>query len=323
MAPMSDDSAWPALSYPTCKSTYETLHLWTQIVGKIRMTLSPWLNHSWHVTLYVTPRGLTTSIMPYKNKALEIRFDFIDQMLDIDVSSGERRRMPLAAQSVCDFYASVMKALADVGIEVAITERPCEITDAIPFSDDRVHASYDPAAAQRFWRALVQVDRVFKRFRASFIGKASPVHFFWGSFDLAVTRFSGRPAPRYTGKVPGLSTEVMAEAYSHEVSSAGFWPGGGGMDHASFYSYAYPAPEGFKGTPVSPAGAYFDDKLGEFLLPYDEVRGAPDPEAALLSFLHSTYAAAADAAHWDREALEVRALSMPPRRNEPLFKSRS
>jgi hypothetical protein len=289
-----------------CKSTYETLHLWTQIVGKVRMTLTPWLNHSWHVTLYVTPRGLTTSVMPYKNEALEIRFDFIDQTLDIDVSSGARRRIPLVAQSVCDFYAAAMKALADVGIEVSITERPCEIADAIPFSDDRVHASYDPAAAQRFWRALVQVDRVFKKFRAGFIGKASPVHFFWGSFDLAVTRFSGRPAPRYTGKVPGLSTAVMAEAYSHEVSSAGFWPGGGGIDHASFYSYAYPPPEGFKSAPVSPAGAYFDDKLGEFLLPYDEVRGAPDPEATLLSFLRSTYAAAADAAHWDREALEER-----------------
>jgi len=280
--------------------------LWTQIVGKIRLALTPWLNHSWHVPLYVTPRGLSTSAIPYEGVYFEIRFDFIDQTLDIDVSTGQRKRIRLMPQSVCDFYAEVMKALADLGLQVHISERPCEIPNAITFRDDRVHASYDPEAAQRFWRALVQVDRVFKKFRTTFIGKASPVHFFWGSFDLAVTRFSGRPAPPFTSKVPGLSTAVMAEAYSHEVSSAGFWPGGGGIDHASFYSYAYPVPEGFKNASVSPKGACFDEKLGEFLLPYDEVRSAADPEASLLMFLQSTYEAAAEAAHWDRTALETR-----------------
>lgn len=301
---MSEAASWPPLDYSTWKSTFETLHLWTQIVGKIRLTRTPWLNHSWHVTLYVTARGLSTSVIPYKNKAFEIRFDFIDQTLDIDVNTGQRRRIPLMPQLVCDFYATVMKTLADLGIEISITERPCEIADAIAFGDDRLHGSYDPGAAQRFWQALVQVDRVFKKFRTGFIGKASPVHFFWGSFDLAATRFSGRTAPLYTGKVPGLSTAVMAEAYSHEVSSAGFWPGGGGIDYASFYSYAYPTPEEFKAASV-PKGAFFDDKLGEFLLPYEEVRNAAEPEAFLLSFLQSTYVAAAEAAHWDRAALEA------------------
>ena len=303
---MSGETVWPLLPYSTWKSTCETLHLWTQIVGKIRLTLTPWLNHSWHVPLYVTARGLSTSVIPYKDENFEIRFDFIDQTFDIDVSTGQRRRIRLMPQSVCDFYAAVMKSLADLGIQVHIRERPCEIPDAISFSDDRVHASYDPDAAQRFWRALVQVDRVFKKFRTGFIGKASPVHFFWGSFDLAVTRFSGRPAPPFPSKAPGLSAAVMAEAYSHEVSSAGFWPGGGGIDYASFYSYAYPTPDGFKDAPVSPKGAFFDDKLGEFLLPYDEVRNAADPEASLLLFLQSTYEAAAEAAHWDRALLETR-----------------
>jgi hypothetical protein len=303
---MSGDTAWPPLPYSAWKSTCETLHLWTQIVGKIRLTLTPWLNHSWHVPLYVTARGLSTSAIPYKDEAFEMRFDFIDQTFDIDVSTGQRRRIRLMPQPVCDFYAAVMKSLADLGIQVHITERPCEIPDAISFSDDRTHASYDPDAAQRFWRALVQVDRVFKKFRTRFTGKASPVHFFWGSFDLAVTRFSGRLAPPFTNKVPGLSTVVMAEAYSHEVSSAGFWPGGGGIDYASFYSYAYPTPDGFKDAPVSPNGAFFDEKLGEFLLPYDEVRSAADPEASLLLFLQSTYEAAAEAAHWDRAVLESR-----------------
>jgi hypothetical protein len=301
---MSDDAAWPPLPYSAWKATCDTLHLWTQIVGKIRLNLTPWLNHSWHVPLYVTARGLSTSVIPYRGENFEIRFDFIDHTLDIETSGGQRRRIRLMPESVCDFHAAVMKALTDLGIEVQITERPCEIPDAISFSDDRVHASYDADAAQRFWRALVQVDRVFKKFRAGFIGKASPVHFFWGSFDLAVTRFSGRPAPPFTSKVPGLSTAVMAEAYSHEVSSAGFWPGGGGIEYASFYSYAYPAPDAFKDAKVSPQGAFFSEKLGEFLLPYDEVRNARDPEASLLSFLQSTYEAEAETAHWDRSSLE-------------------
>jgi Family of unknown function (DUF5996) len=310
---MSDSAVWPPLPYSAWKATCETLHLWTQIVGKIRLMLTPWLNHSWHVPFYVTARGLSTSVIPYRSENFEIQFDFIDHTLDIETSSGERRRIRLMPQSVCDFYTAVMKALTDLGIEVRITERPCEIPDAISFSDDRVHASYDADAAHRFWRALVQADRVFKKFRAGFIGKASPVHFFWGSFDLAVTRFSGRSAPPFTSKVPGLSTAVMADAYSQEVSSAGFWPGGGGIDYASFYSYAYPAPDAFKDAPVSPKGAFFSEELGEFLLPYDEVRNARDPEASLLSFLQSTYEAEAEAAHWDRARLEKHfAAARPP-----------
>jgi hypothetical protein len=302
---MSEDALWPQIPYPAWQPTCETLHLWTQIVGKIRLRLTPWLNHSWHVPLYLTARGLSTSVIPYTGgEDFEIRFDFIDHVLEIETSSGGRGRIRLEPQPVCDFYASVMKALRDLGIEVQITTLPCEIPGAIPFSADREHASYDSDAAHRFWRALLQADRVFKKFRAGFIGKASPVHFFWGSFDLAVTRFSGRTAPPFTGKVPGLSTAVMVEAYSHEVSSAGFWPGGGGIDYASFYSYAYPAPDGFKNSSVSPAGAFFSETLGEFLLPYDEVRNARDPEASLLSFLQSTYEAAAQTAHWDRAALE-------------------
>jgi hypothetical protein len=301
---MPDDAVWPPLPYSAWQPTCETLRLWTQIIGKIRLELTPWLNHSWHVPLYVTARGLSTSVIPYPGEDFEIRFDFIDHVLDIETSSGQRRRLRLMPQPVCDFYASVMKALGDLGIEVRITELPCEIPGAILFGADREHASYDADAAHRFWRALLQADRVFKKFRAGFIGKASPVHFFWGSFDLAVTRFSGRTAPPFTGKVPGLSTAVMVEAYSHEVSSAGFWPGGGGIDYPSFYSYAYPAPDGFKDAPVSPQGAFFSEALGEFLLPYDEVRNARDPEASLLSFLQSSYEAAAATAHWDRARLE-------------------
>jgi hypothetical protein len=310
---MSAAAAWPPLPYSAWKATCETLHLWTQIVGKIRLMLTPWLNHSWHVPFYVSARGLSTSVIPYGGENFEIQFDFIDHTLDIETSSGERRRIRLMPQPVCDFYAAVMKALTDLGIEVRISKRPCEIPDAISFGDDRVHASYDADAAHQFWRALVQADRVFKKFRAGFIGKASPVHFFWGSFDLAVTRFSGRPAPPFTSKVPGLSTAVMAEAYSHELSSAGFWPGGGGIDYASFYSYAYPAPDAFKHAAVSPKGAFFNEKLGEFLLPYDEVRNLRDPDASLLSFLQSTYEAEAETAHWDRAGLEKHfAAARPP-----------
>jgi hypothetical protein len=268
------------------------------------MAQTPWLNHSWHVALYVTARGLATSVIPHRSDAFDIGFDFIDHTLDIETSSGRRTRLPLHPQPVCDFYDALMGSLADLGIRVTITQRPCEIADALPFTEDRTHASYDAEAAYRFWKVLVQADRVFKKFRSGFIGKASPVHFFWGSFDLAVTRFSGRPAPEFTRKVPGLSTAIMAEAYSHEVSSAGFWPGGNGADEACFYSYAYPMPEGFKDAPLSPTGAFFNAAMGEFLLPYEEVRTSADPEKALLSFLQSTYEAAADTAHWDRAKLE-------------------
>ena len=234
----TDRGSWPDLPYPVWRETCATLHLWTQIVGKIRLSQTPWLNHSWQVPLYVTARGLTTSLIPYDERAFQIDFDFIDHALRIETSDGPRWQMPLHAKSVADFHAAVMAALSDLGIEMHIDESPNELPDPIRFSEDRVHAAYDAEYAQRFWRVLLQADRVFKAFRTSFIGKCSPVHFFWGSFDLAVTRFSGRRAPRHPGGVPNLSDEVSCEAYSHEVSSAGFWPGGGAIDYPAFYSYA-------------------------------------------------------------------------------------
>ena len=297
-------SPWPVLDYAAWRDTRDTLQLWTQVVGKIRLKKTPWLNHSWHVPLYVTSRGLTTSPIAHESASFEIEFDFIDQMLDISSSDGRMRRLALRPQSVADFYAAVMAALADLGVTVAINEFPCEIAGATAFSRDRGHAAYDADYARRFWEVLLRIDRILKQFRTGFIGKCSPVHFFWGSFDLAVTRFSGRRAPPYTGKIPGLASAVMREAYSHEVSSAGFWPGGGGIDFAAFYSYAYPTPAGFRESPVRPTGAFFHETLGEFLLPYDAVRTADDPDAALLAFLQSTYEAAARAAAWDRGALE-------------------
>ncbi len=296
--------SWPVLDYAAWRETRDTLHLWTQIVGKIRLELTPWLNHSWHVPLYVTSRGLTTSPIAYQAESFEIEFDFIEHVLGIGLSDGRMRRLALRPQSVAEFHAAVMAALAELGIEVAITEMPCEIPGATAFSRDRIHSAYDADHARRFWEALLRTDRILKKFRTGFIGKCSPVHFFWGSFDLAVTRFSGRRAPPYTGRTPGLASAVMREAYSHEVSSAGFWPGGGGVDFAAFYSYAYPAPAGLRESAVKPAGAYFHDTLGEFLLPYDAVRTAEDPEATLLAFLQSTYEAAARAAAWDRGSLE-------------------
>ena len=295
---------WPELKYEAWQDTRATLQLWTQIVGKIRLTQTPWLNHSWHVALYVNAKGLATSPIPHGSRSFEIQFDFIQHVLDVTVSDGSERRLALRAQSVADFYGEVMAALAALGLAVAINERPCEIAGAIPFSQDRLHAAYDPEYARRFWEVLLQTDRVLKKFRTGFLGKCSPVHFFWGSFDLAVTRFSGRPAPPFPGKAPGLKAEVMREAYSHEVSSAGFWPGGNGIDFAAFYSYAYPTPAGFRESAVQPAAAYFSAALGEFLLPYDAVRTAADPEATLLAFLQSTYEAAAQAAGWDRAGLE-------------------
>jgi hypothetical protein len=300
----SEASRWPPLPYADWRETCATLQLWTQIVGKIRLTRTPWLNHSWHVPLYVTARGLTTSVIPHDSLSLEIDFDFVDHALDIRLSSGARRRMDLAPRSVADFYSEVMQALSDLHVPVPIDEHPSEIADAIPFGQDRRHASYDAGYAQRFWRLLLECDRVLKHFRTGFLGKCSPVHFFWGSFDLAVTRFSGRRAPTFERKVPGVAAEVMREAYSHEVSSAGFWPGGAGTDYPAFYSYAYPTPAGFAEHPVRPAGAFFSAELGEFILPYDVVRGAPDPAAPLLEFLETTYQAAAECGRWDRTALE-------------------
>src|SRR5579872_1822920 len=294
---------WPALPYPAWRDTAQTLHLWTQIVGKVRLALTPWINHSWQVPLYLTARGLGTSPIPSRDEIFEMELDFIAHRLFVRASWGDERSMALEPQAVSDFYRRIVDLLDDMGIAVHIGEMPNEIPNPVPFSQDRVHASYDPSAAHAFWRVLVQADRIFKLFRSGFVGKASPVHFFWGSFDLAVTRFSGRPAPPHPGGVPSLPDAVAREAYSHEVSSAGFWPGNDAFPRAAFYSYAYPQPNGFREARV-PAEAYFDETLGEFILPYEAVRAAADRDALVLDFLSSTYAAAADAAHWDRAALE-------------------
>lgn len=295
---------WPQLPTAAWQDTYATLHLWTQIIGKIRLARSPWLNHSWHVVLYVTSRGLTTSPVPDGTRTFQIDLDFIDHALRVSTSDGAERQFALAGQSVASFYAAIMATLAELGIHVAIDEMPNELPEPIRFSQDSLHASYDPDAVRRFLQILVNIDRVFKQFRTSFLGKASPVHFFWGSFDLAVTRFSGRRAPRHPGGVPHLSDDVACEAYSHEVSSAGFWPGSGAVDYPAFYSYAYPEPTGYRAAKVQPEAAFFNEALGEFILPYDAVRTAANPDAALLQFLQSTYEAAANAAEWDRDALE-------------------
>jgi len=305
MVLLSVAERWPELPHAAWKDTRDTLHLWTQVVGKVRLTLTPWLNHSWHVALYVTTRGLTTSPIPRDGGSFQIDFDFIDHVLWVRTSEGHFRQIMLRPTSVAEFYEDLMIALRELGIESHITTMPCEVTDCIPFEEDTVHAAYDADYANRFWRILLSASQVFAHFRTGFLGKTSPVHFFWGSFDLAVTRFSGRLAPRHPGGIPHLADAVAQEAYSHEVSSAGFWPGGGGpIDYAAFYSYAYPAPDGFSAAKVRPAAAFFSKELGEFLLPYDSVRTARDPEAALMEFLQSTYAAAADLAKWDRRTLE-------------------
>jgi hypothetical protein len=296
--------AWPDLPLAAWRDTCETLHLWTQVVGKIRYARSPWLNHSWHVALYVTARGLTTSPIPDGTRTFQIDFDFISHSLRISTSDGAERQFALPGNSVASFYESVMAALAELGVRVAIDETPNELPDPIRFSQDSQHATYDAGAARNFFQILLNSDRVFKQFRTGFIGKASPVHFFWGSFDLAVTRFSGRRAPKHPGGVPNLSDAVACEAYSHEVSSAGFWPGSGAIDYPAFYSYAYPEPADYRTTKVRPTAASFNETLGEFILPYDAVRTAGDPDQALLEFLQSTYDAAANAAKWDRDALE-------------------
>jgi hypothetical protein len=294
---------WPNLPYAAWRDTLQTVHLWSQIVGKVRLTLTPWLNHSWHVPLYVTARGLGTSPIPIGDEILEIDFDFIGHRLTARTSRGDEDGFPLAPISVTDFHHRIFEVLSRLGVTVAIDDLPSEMTGVPRYSQDRVHTSYDAAAVNRFWRALVQADRVFKLFRSGFLGKASPVHFFWGSFDLAATRFSGRTAPRHPGGVPGLPDAVACEAYSHEECSAGFWPGNEAFPQAAFYSYAYPEPAGYRDRAVT-AGAHFDTTLGEFILPYDTVRAAAEPEALLLDFLSTTYAAAADAGGWDRAALE-------------------
>lgn len=301
---MSDRYAnpWPSLALDTWQDTYATLHMWTQVVGKIRMVQTPWINHSWHVALYLTARGMTTGPIPYGTRIFQIDFDFIEHQLQIATSDGQIQTVELRPRTVADFYRAVMDALAALDISVAIHTKPNEVTDPIPFDRDETHDAYDADYANRCWRVLLQGDRVFREFRSHFSGKVSPVHFFWGSFDLAVTRFSGRLAPEHPGGVPNLPDDVAKEAYCQEVSSAGFWPGAG-LGYPAFYSYAYPTPEGFKEASVKPEAAFFHEDLGEFILPYDAVREANSPDRVLLDFLQSTYEAAATLADWDRAAL--------------------
>jgi len=297
---------WPALPFEEWKDTYATLHMWTQIVGKIRLVQMPWINHSWHVTLYPTARGLTTSPIPYKDGSFQIDFDFVDHSLLVRSGDGGVRTIGLRAFPVAEFHRELFAALRDLGIEVKIHGAPNEVAEPLPFAEDREHHSYDPEFARRWWRAVSRTSRVFNEFRAPFLGKCSPVHFFWGAFDLAVTRFSGKRAPQHPGGFPNMPDWIAREAYSHEVSSCGFWPGGGPVPYPVFYSYAYPEPEGFSTAAVGPGGAFYSADLREFLLPYEEVRKAAEPEAVLLEFLHTTYEAAADLAGWDRGELERR-----------------
>lgn len=295
---------WPSLPFQEWKDTYATLHMWTQIVGKIRLVQTPWINHSWHTTLYLTSRGLTTSPIPHGYRTFQIDFDFIDRKLLIQTNDGGVKMMSLVARSVADFYNELFAKLAELNLQVKIRTTPNEVATPIPFEEDFEHAAYDAEYANRFWRALVQADRVFKQFRARFIGKCSPVHFFWGSFDLAVTRFSGRRAPEHPGGIPHLPDWVTREAYSHEVSSCGFWPGNEQIAQPVFYSYAYPEPEGFSTATVGPRGAGYNSELREYIFPYDEVRQSASPDEALLEFLQSSYEAAADFGGWDRSELE-------------------
>jgi hypothetical protein len=296
---------WLPLPVAAWQDTNETLHLWTQIIGKIRLALAPKVNHWWHSTLYVTPRGLTTSTIPYGIGLFQITFDFLNHHLLIETSDGINRTIELKPRSVADFYHAVMSTLKDIGIEVQIWTMPQEIADPIPFEQDEQHAAYDPKSADQFWQILVQADRLLTIFRARYVGKCSPVHFFWGSFDLAVTRFSGRRAPEHPGGVPHMADWVTRDAYSHEVSSCGFWFGKGAIE-ALFYAYAYPAPDGFKDYPIQPQEAFYSADMQEFILPYESLRQADNPDAKVLEFLQSTYEAAANLGHWDCTALEYK-----------------
>lgn len=298
-----DAGAWPDLTLSVWDDTLATFHMWTQVVGKIRLALEPMVNHWWQVPFYVSARGLTTSLMHHGAMGLEIEFDLVDHVLDLRTTDGQSRRVALEPRSVASFYAATMTAVQQLGVSVTIFPRPVEVVEAIPFDEDEQHHAYDAAAVHRFWLALVQIHRVMMRFRAGFVGKVSPVHLFWGGPDLAVTRFSGRTAPKHPGGVPHCADWVQELAYSHEVSSCGFWPAGSA--EGSFYSYAYPVPDGFAAWPVKPDAAYYDDDLGEFVLPYAAIRTAEDPEASLLSFFETTYEAAAKLAGWDRAALEI------------------
>jgi hypothetical protein len=295
---------WPSLPLEAWGATYATLHMWTQIVGKVRLAQCPWVNHSWHVTLYVTARGLTTLPIPYGTRTFQVDFDFIDHLLTIHSNDGSMGSFPLQPQSVAAFYRRLMEVMTKLDLHVDIHKKPNEVPDPIAFDQDESHAAYDREYANRFWQILVQADRVFKQFRARFIGKCSPVHFFWGAPDLAVTRFSGRRAPEHPGGIPNLPDSVTREAYSHEVSSCGFWPGGGPIAYPAFYSYAYPEPAGFSKAPVEPDAAFYSTELREFILPYDTVRQSESPDDTLLDFLQTTYAAAANLAKWDRTSLE-------------------
>jgi hypothetical protein len=290
---------WPELPFEAWKDTCETLHLWTQVVGKIRLMLSPHINHWWQVPLYITARGLTTSSIPYARGIFEIDFDFIDHTLLILTSAGPKKMLPLSPRSVATFYGEVMAALDELGIEVAITTLPCELQEPVRFDEDEAHASYDPVFVQRFWRVLIETDKILSRYRSQFIGKSSPIHFFWGSFDLALTFFSGQPAPEREG-----ADAITREAYSHQVISCGFWPGNTSFPHAAFYSYTAPVPPGLESVSIRPDSAYYSQQMGEFFLHYDAVRTMADPEQAVLDFFQSTYEAAARLAGWDREALE-------------------
>ncbi len=298
----SGEDGWPRLRVADWAATRDTLHMWTQIVGKIRMTHAPLVNHWWQVPLYVSARGLTTSSVPYGHQAFDIELDFCEHQLRIRASGGATRTVALEAKPVADFYAETIQALDELGIEATISDTPNEVDPAVPFATDRKHASYDRDAVHLFWRQLLQADRVLHEFRSDFLGKVSPVHFFWGSFDLACTRFSGRTAPAHPGGAPNVGDWVMVEGYSHELSSCGFWPGGG--DEGAFYAYAYPAPEGFADYPVGPDAAYYNEQHHQFLLPYEAVRTAPDPDQVVRTFLQSSYEAAAELGNWDRDALE-------------------
>ena len=302
LASVDRPECWPSLPLDSWNDTRATLHMWTQIVGKVRLALTPLVNHWWNVPLYVTPRGLTTSIMPYGERSFELRFDFLKHQLVLETSDGAMKTLPLTPKPVADFYQEFVRLLRSEDIDVKIWRMPVEIQGPIPFDEDRVHASYDKESVEKFWRILVSVDAIFKEFRGRFIGKSSPVHFFWGSFDLAVTRFSGRRAPERPG-----ADAITREAYSHEASSVGFWPGTSGMSDAAFYSYAAPEPKGFKQAPAEPKAAGYNTTLGEFVLPYENLRTSQSPSTSLLQFCQSTYEAAADLGKWDRAELERRA----------------
>ena len=297
-------AVWPALPYAAWADTCATLHLWLQIVGKIRLAQCPWVNHSWHVALHVTARGLSTRLMPHGATSFQIDFDFIEHRLLICVTDGGATSLPLEPQTTAAFYTKVQEALRGLGVPVAINTTPSELPDPIPFEQDEVHRSYDPQYVNRYWRVLVQATRGLEDFRSRFTGKCSPVHFFWGSADLVATRFSGRAAPAHPGGVPHLPDWVVREAYSHEVSSCGFWAGSEQYPHPAFYSYAYPEPPGFATAAVRPAVAHYSRELKEFVMPYDDMRQCASPDAALLEFLQTTYEAAATLGGWDRKALE-------------------